>query len=95
MKSRLRVKIPIDQVRNEITWIEIEAGEGGYFLFQDETIDSPRKWDSFYATLDEVLSDCENAWGIERHSCEEEDSCGGGRPSFRRAISQRCRFWRR
>ncbi|MDP6938461.1 MAG: hypothetical protein QF848_06450 [Planctomycetota bacterium] len=74
MSEHLRFQIPSHQIQNEITYLEIEAGDGGFYLFQYERPNSPPKWDSFYATLDEALDDCESAWGISRNSWERQES---------------------
>ena len=74
MNAPLRVQLQGQQIRNKITWLEIEARDGGFYLFQYERPDSPPRWDSFYATLDEALDDCESTWGISRDSWVRQES---------------------
>jgi len=68
---KLRYEIPPDKVRRSIRWLEVEEGDGGAYLFQYEDINSPCKWDSFYATLEEALSDCEESLGVSRSEWRE------------------------
>ena len=65
-QMKLRYEIPPDKVRRGIRWLEVEEGDGGFFLFQYEDINSPCKWDSFYHNVEDVLSDCERVWGVSR-----------------------------
>ena len=54
---KLRYEFPPDKVRKGIRWLEVEEGDGGAYLFQYEDIELPCKWDSFYANIEEALSD--------------------------------------
>ncbi len=56
--------------RKGIRWLEVEEGDGGAYVFQYEDIDSPSKWDSFYANIEEALSDWEEA-GVSRSDWHE------------------------
>ena len=66
MKKQLpiRCKIRDDLIKNEITWIEIDEADGGYYMFQYENINSPPKWDVFSDNIEDLLEDCNNIWGI-------------------------------
>lgn len=67
---KLRYEFPPDKVRKGIRWLEVEEGDGGAYVFQYEDIDSPCKWDSFYASIEEALSDWEGA-GVSRSDWRE------------------------
>ena len=62
---KLRYEFPPDKVRKGIRWLEVKEGDRGAYVFQYEDIDSPCKWDSFYASIQEALSDWEEA-GVSR-----------------------------
>ncbi|MGC4002421.1 MAG: hypothetical protein QM811_04470 [Pirellulales bacterium] len=62
---KLRYEFPPDKVQRGIRWLELEAADGGVFVYQFEDIDAPCKWDNFYADLEDALSDWE-AVGVSR-----------------------------
>jgi hypothetical protein len=45
----------------------IHEGDGGFYLYQFIDKDLPPKWDTFYQTIDDVISDCKSAWGISEN----------------------------
>lgn len=57
METRLPIqsRIPEDRVQGGIRWLQIEAGDGGYYLFQHFDIDQAPQWDTFVDDLDELL----------------------------------------
>ena len=65
MMTQMKCKIPKERIRGNITWLEIEEADGGYYLYQYEDIDKPPKWDSFYVDIEELLEDCLKNWGIQ------------------------------
>jgi len=67
---KLRYEFLPDKVRKGIRWLEVEEGDGGAYVYQYEDIDSPCKWDSFHANLEEALSDWEEA-GVRRSDWRE------------------------
>ncbi len=67
---KLRCEFPPDKVRKGIRWLEVEEGDGGAYVFQYEDINSPCKGDSFYANIEEALSDWEEA-GVIRSDWHE------------------------
>ena len=67
---KLQYEFPPDKVRKGIRWLEVEEGDGGAYVFQYEDIDLPCKWDSFYANIEEALSDWEGA-GVSRSDWNE------------------------
>lgn len=73
MKFQLRVRVPTEKVAHGVTWLEVVPGDGGFYLLQYEAEDQPPKWDSFYLDLEEVLADCETAWGIDRNAWERSE----------------------
>ena len=68
---KLRYEFPRDKVRKGIRWLEVVEGDGGAYLLQYEDIDSPCKWDSSYANIEEALSAGEEGWGVSRSQWHE------------------------
>lgn len=69
---KLRYEFPPHRVRRGIRRLEVEERDGGAYLFQDEDINAPPKWDSFYASVEAALSDCEEGdWGVSRSEWRE------------------------
>lgn len=66
----IRCRVPEDRVTNEIRWLEIEEGDGGYYLFQYVDINAPPRWDVFSDDLEGLLEDCMRIWGVDRTQWE-------------------------
>ena len=66
MKYRLpiRSEISAEYVKNDIRWLEVHAGDGGYYLYLCLDTTSS-KWDHHYQYLDDLLADCKKNWNIE------------------------------
>lgn len=60
----VRCEIPSSRVTSEIRWLEIHEGDGGFYLYQLIDKDSPPKWDTFYQSIEDLMDDCRDAWGI-------------------------------
>lgn len=67
---KLRYEFPPDKARRGIRWLEAEEADGEAYVFQYEDIDSPCKWDNFYANIEEALSDWEDL-GVRRSDWRE------------------------
>ena len=71
MKKRfpIRCKIREELVKNDITWLEIDEADGGYYLFQYVDIKLPPKWDLFSDTIEDLLDDCMKICDIDDDEC--------------------------
>lgn len=67
---KLRYESPPENIRKGIRWLEVEEGDGGSYIFQYEDIHSPCKWDNWHASIEEALSDWEEA-GVSRSDWNE------------------------
>ena len=66
----LRVEIPQTERVDGVRWLEIEKADDGFYLYHYEDITMAPKWDSLYASLEEVIRDCRESFGILEDSWE-------------------------
>jgi len=78
--------IPFNRRRHGISWLEIHQADRGYYLLQFEDPQAAsNKWDSFYPSIDDAMSDCKETWGIDRKDWKEVE------PPDNRSMYQRTR----
>ena len=61
----IKCKVPIKHIANGILWLGAEKADGGFYLYQYEDPSLPCKWDTFYQTLEDLATDCQDSFGID------------------------------
>jgi len=64
--QRSSAPVPSERRDDGISWLVLERGplSGGWFLFMHEERGAPSRWDGWYLTKEEALSEAARQWGV-------------------------------
>lgn len=50
---------------NDISYLEIHEGDGGFYLYQFKDISEPPFWDVFADDIEDLFDGCRETWKID------------------------------